>query len=137
MSDSSSGDRFKPGDRVRHDHDRATVGTIVCRSDNLDGTESYVVDWPDVGHMINKAFLLSPTAPESAQVGGDHYTRLAVQPWDALEAWLTPDGVYGYHLGCTVAYLARAKHKGGIEDLRKARHTLDRLIRYEEGRAEA
>jgi len=128
VSDSSSGDRFKPGDRVRHDHDRATVGTIVCRSDNLDGTESYVVDWPDVGHMINKAFLLSPTAPESAQVGGDHYTRLAVQPWDALEAWLTPEELRGYHKGVIVAYLAREHGKGGDEDIRKAASHFAKLL---------
>ena len=24
------------------------------------------------------------------QVGGDHYTQLKVQPWDALEAWMSP-----------------------------------------------
>lgn len=63
------------------------------------------------------------------QIGGDHYRSLAVQPWDALEAWLTPEQLYGYHVGTALVYLSRAHRKGGLEDLRKARHTLDELIR--------
>ena len=25
------------------------------------------------------------------QVGGDHYLKLAIQPWDAMECWLTEE----------------------------------------------
>lgn len=65
------------------------------------------------------------------QVGGDHYAKFKIQPWDI---WVE----YGLDAftGTVVKYLLRAGHKGDkLEDLRKARHTLDRLIEIEEGKA--
>lgn len=63
------------------------------------------------------------------QVGGDHYARMSVQPWDAMEAWLTPEQFEGYMLGSAIKYLARAGKKGDAQqDIEKARHYLDRLI---------
>lgn len=67
-------------------------------------------------------------APDDQQVGGDHYRRMAVQPWTAMEAWMTPEQFLGFLRGCAIKYLARCDAKGGIEDLRKARHYLDKLI---------
>lgn len=47
---------------------------------------------------------------------------------DAIEDW-----DLGFHSGNVVKYVARAKHKGGeLEDLRKARWYLDRLIALKE-----
>lgn len=66
------------------------------------------------------------------QVGGDHYTRLSIQPWDAMRAWMTPEEFRGYLRGNVVKYLARDKG-ATVEDLRKARHYLDRLIEEAEG----
>lgn len=62
------------------------------------------------------------------QVGGSHYKDMAVQPWEALEAWLTPEEYRGYHKGTAVAYLARERQKGGLEDIEKAIHHLQRLV---------
>jgi hypothetical protein len=74
----------------------------------------------------------------SEQQGGTHYAAMAIQPWAALDAWLTPEQRIGYYLGEAIVYLARynatAQGKGGLSDLRKARHTLDRLIELEDGR---
>lgn len=56
------------------------------------------------------------------QVGGTHY-QLAIQPWDYIAA----NGL-GYFEGNVVKYVSRWKSKGGVEDLRKARHYLDKLI---------
>ena len=65
------------------------------------------------------------------QVGGDHYKRMQVQPWDAMAAWLTPEQFHGFLLGSAIAYLARynaeAPGKGGLTDILKARHYLDKL----------
>ena len=53
-----------------------------------------------------------------------HYTFSKVEVIDAIEEW----GL-GFHLGNSVKYIARAKHKGNeLEDLRKARWYLDRYI---------
>lgn len=71
--------------------------------------------------------------PDQVQVGGDHYKRLKVQPWDAMEAWATPEQFRGYLLLTAVGYLARvstpgAAGKGGRVDVAKARHVLDKLL---------
>ena len=68
------------------------------------------------------------------QVGGDHYRSLEPQPWDVICAWNL-----GVLEGNIVKYVARwaqgkggrIKGKGGLEDLRKARHYLEKLIEHE------
>lgn len=69
-----------------------------------------------------------PLPPRMRQVGGEHYVSLAVQPWDAIEAWLTPEAFQGFLHGNAIKYLARANKKGGVEDLRKAAHYIEKLI---------
>ncbi|CAB4157664.1 SaV-like [uncultured Caudovirales phage] len=59
------------------------------------------------------------------QVGGDHYKR-AHQPWEIIEEW----GL-DYWAGNVVKYVLRYKFKNGVEDLEKARHYLDYLIKKE------
>lgn len=61
----------------------------------------------------------------STQVGGDHYKKLgAYQPWEVLARWLTSDELRGFAKGTAIAYMAREREKGGIEDIEKAIHTL-------------
>ena len=57
------------------------------------------------------------------QVGGTHYKDKAIQPWDYIVA-----NKLGYLEGTIIGYVSRWQDKGGIEDLRKARHCLDKLI---------
>jgi hypothetical protein len=67
------------------------------------------------------------------QVGGNHYVKMGVQPWDALGAWLSPEEFKGYLRASAIAYLARAGKKGPfLDDVRKARHYLDKLIEVAE-----
>lgn len=66
------------------------------------------------------------------QVGGAHYTRLTVQPWDAMAAWMTPAELKGYMRGNVIKYIARYQNKGGVEDLKKLRHYADKLIELEQ-----
>ncbi len=67
---------------------------------------------------------------ENTQVGGDHYRKLAIQPWAAMEVWMTPEQFKGYLLGCAIKYLARNKNDSA-EDHRKAAHYLQKLIEVE------
>ncbi len=60
------------------------------------------------------------------QVGGAHCVNHTIQPWDAIVDW----GL-GFLDGNVVKYVARFRHKGGVEDLKKARHYLDKLIEVE------
>ena len=60
------------------------------------------------------------------QVGGNHYTKLAIQPMrysmenglDALQHTI-------------IKYVTRFRDKAGIEDLEKAKHCIDMLIEFE------
>lgn len=54
-----------------------------------------------------------------------HYTELLPEPLSVIEAW----GL-GFHAGNVLKYIARAGKKGdALEDFKKAREYLDRLIR--------
>lgn len=68
------------------------------------------------------------TALES-QVGGSHYKDMAIQPMTySMANGLDP---------CQhtiIKYVSRFRQKGGIQDLEKARHTLDLLIEFERGK---
>ena len=66
------------------------------------------------------------------QIGGNHYTSKTVQPWSAMESWMTKEQFSGFLRGNAIKYLARCDDKGGVEDLKKARHYLDKLIEMNE-----
>jgi len=57
------------------------------------------------------------------QVAGSHYKTKAIQPWDYIAA-----NELGYFEGNIVKYVSRWRDKGGVQDLRKAQHYLDKLI---------
>ena len=65
---------------------------------------------------------------DAKQIGGDHYRKHAIQPWHAMEAWMTPEEFRGFLRGNAIKYLARCNDKGGLEDLYKAAHYLEKLI---------
>jgi len=49
-----------------------------------------------------------------------HYTSLAIEPIDAIRAWLTPEEFRGFCKGSVIAYYARERSKGGDRDCLKA-----------------
>jgi len=59
---------------------------------------------------------------KDTQVGGEHY-QLAIQP---IEYILAND--IGFCEGNVIKYMTRWKEKGGVEDLRKAKHYIELLI---------
>jgi len=71
---------------------------------------------------------LNPPRLDAAQVGGDHYSKLAITPWEALQAWLTPEEFRGYLKGEAIVYLARELNKNGAQDVAKAAHVLQKLL---------
>jgi len=62
------------------------------------------------------------------QIGGDHYVTKSVQPWDAMKAWMSHEEFAGFLRGNVIKYIARYKDKGGLDDLQKARHYLDKFV---------
>jgi len=80
----------------------------------MSGTQA---EWDDF--TLNQDYRLTTTA----QVGGDHYTKLKIQPITYIRA-----NRIGFVEGNIIKYVTRYKDKNGIEDLKKARHFLDMLI---------
>ena len=67
--------------------------------------------------------MTHPYDSNSRQEGGSHYKDKAIQPWDYIVS-----NNLGYLEGNVVKYVSRYKDKNGIEDLKKAKHYLDKLI---------
>lgn len=61
-------------------------------------------------------------------VNPSHYRMGHIEPIDFIESWQMD-----YKEGNIVKYLTRYKYKNGIEDLKKARWYLNRLIAELEG----
>ncbi len=66
---------------------------------------------------------LMPLPANEVQVGGEHYKKSAIQPWDYIVS-----NDLGYLEGNVVKYVSRWKDKGGRQDLEKAKHYLDKLL---------
>ena len=77
---------------------------------------------------------LKDTQEEDRKTHGesDHYQRMAIQPIQVIESWLTTDQFKGFLPGNVLKYVGRYNlqglHKGGLKDLRKAMDYLDWLI---------
>lgn len=61
------------------------------------------------------------------QVGGDHYSKLAIQPVEYINA-----NKLTYLQGNVIKYVTRYKDKNGLQDLEKAKHYIDLLIELED-----
>ena len=72
----------------------------------------------------------APARANDYMHGGSHYKAHKHETWDVILDW----GL-GYLDGNAVKYLSRWRLKGGIEDLKKARHYIDKLIETEQERA--
>ena len=64
--------------------------------------------------------------PLATQIAGDHYKQLAIQPVEYIHANQIP-----FMEGSAIKYLTRWRNKGGIDDLRKAKHFIELLIELE------
>ena len=87
--------------------------------------ESLRKPMPECGEEIPCHFV-DIKSPIETQIGGNHYTKLAIQPMRySMENGLDP-------LQHTVIkYVTRFRDKNGIEDLEKAKHCIDMLIEFE------
>ena len=64
---------------------------------------------------------------DDRQVGGDHYKKMAIQPWEIMELLLTREEFIGYLKGNIVKYSLRAGRKAGTDDEAKAAHYFQKL----------
>ncbi len=69
---------------------------------------------------------MSSKAANDRQVGGNHYQTMTIQHWDFVAA-----NDLDYFQGVITKYICRWKKKGGIEDLEKAKHYLEKYLEIE------
>lgn len=62
--------------------------------------------------------------------GPGHYKDKPIQVWDYVVS-----NNLGYLEGNVIKYVSRWRQKGGVEDLRKAKHYIEKLIEMETGTA--
>jgi Protein of unknwon function (DUF3310) len=86
---------------------------------NHDAIKQYL-DEMQQQHILQ---ISAATRANEQQIGGAHYAVKAIQPWDFIIA-----NNIGYLEGNIIKYISRWKDKGGIEDLKKAQHYLQKLI---------
>ena len=65
-------------------------------------------------------------SPQDGQVGGDHYKIYKIQPTEFIHTNSIP-----FIEGNIIKYVMRHKNKNGVEDLKKAKHYIDLLIKLE------
>jgi|GEM_PF-1023504 len=99
----------------------------------LEGPAGVFAGWGAVvAYRLLPPKALTPTGktvPHSAlavQEGGGHYKDLKIQPIEYIHANGIP-----FAEGCAIKYLTRWRSKGGVEDLKKARHFIDLLLELE------
>lgn len=63
------------------------------------------------------------------QIGGDHYTKLVIQPMQYSMANKLDACQH-----TIIKYVTRFRDKGGIQDLEKAKHVIDLLIEFEQSK---
>ncbi len=76
---------------------------------------------------MNQQFPEITVTANDRQVGADHYKTMPMQPWEVMEAVLTPEEFRGFLKGNIVKYAMRAGRKEGSDDAGKARHYKQKL----------
>lgn len=121
-----------PSTLLRGDGPRAKLLAIDQWDDGLPKIGSaYGIPCDHLGHALKVPRL--PKAPEvkpksvwDTQVGGDHYTKMKIQPFQfSMANKLDP------MQHTIIKYVTRFRDKNGIQDLEKAKQTIDLLIAYE------
>lgn len=92
---------------------------------------------PDMTEANDRKQRVNTTSANNRQVGGDHYKKMKIQPWDLFGSIFNLDEQIGFYLGNVYKYLMRYDSKNGIQDLEKAKHYLEKLIEVKRGAASA
>ena len=73
--------------------------------------------------MANARSNKKSSKANERQVGGSHYKDQRIEPWDYITENKIP-----YLEGNVIKYVSRHAFKGGLQDLEKAQHYLEKII---------
>lgn len=96
---------YDPNDHILHNRDQG-CGCALCQPSK----------WLDV-------------QSSNRQVGGSHYSSMAVQPSHFIRA-----NKLGWHEGNAIKYICRHTRKGGRQDIEKAIHYLELILEEDYGK---
>ena len=126
---SKDGGKMKPGDKV----------WVLCEVEEIAGVKVRVYSGRGGWFWVDDE-QCKPVEPEAVEqtresdpVNPSHYKQGGIECIEAIKAALL-DGFDDYLVGNIIKYIWRRKWKNGIEDLKKARWYLDRLIQEEESK---
>lgn len=84
---------------------------------------------------MNQQFPEIVVSADARQVGGSHYRDMQMQPWDVMQAVLTPEEFRGFLKGNVIKYAMRQGKKEGTDDAGKAQHYRQKLAEIDAERA--
>jgi hypothetical protein len=77
---------------------------------------------------VKPQWILKEARANDRQVGGDHYKKMGIEPWDVMQLVLTEEEFVGYLKGNIIKYAIRDGKKIGAEkDGEKALHHKQKL----------
>ncbi len=97
--------------RITVEYSNGLLNVVTCEG-RYDENEEYGYD------LIE---LIATTTDK--QIGGDHYKNKKIQPIEFIQA-----NKLNFCEGSVIKYVTRYKEKGGVEDLKKAKHYIEILI---------
>jgi hypothetical protein len=130
IPDSSVSDPLQVGDAVRfvlpgHKH-HGTEGTIVSIQGSSERRYSFE---SNCGHIKGLCTIAELERIDQADpINPSHYKQGGIECIEAMKVALG-GGFFGYLRGNAIKYLWRYDKKNGVEDLKKARWYLDRLVK--------
>jgi hypothetical protein len=81
---------------------------------------------PNVRERYQEQLATQGARPRDRQVGGNHYSKMSIQPVDFIE-----ENGLTFLEGNVIKYVVRHRDKHGKQDLEKAMHYLQMLIERE------
>lgn len=118
-------------------------GTVKFFIDSTFGDREYLVERiDDVSNKVfvkgsNSSLPLYPVDPKDIVMWKSpidvvnhpsHYTYGNVETIDVIREWLGPEKFVAYLNGNIIKYISRWEHKNGVEDLKKAKWYLEKMI---------
>jgi hypothetical protein len=107
---------------ITADVPRSAIEAVKAKMspEQYDAWEKYIRE--EYGAEENKS------AAMQREVGGDHYLKMPVQPWDVIDTFDHAQAI-GFYKGNAIKYIMRAGTKGpATEDYEKAVHYLEKLL---------
>jgi hypothetical protein len=79
-------------------------------------------------HAPKKVMLKRSGRADDRQVGGAHYTQMAITPWDVVDTWPMEQRIGAYRFG-TLKYTMRLGQKDmSVQEAKKGLHFMEKLV---------